>query len=110
MHLRTNEVSSFFVQSEDDILTEKVNHMFQMDFSEAAYCAESKMSLEDKKALTIMERSPSVVDDHYKLDLLQRGRSNFPNNKSLAEQRLNCLKTRLKQDPYLYDKYEKGID
>ena len=40
----TNEVSSFFIPSEDDLLTEKVNEMFQMDFSEAAYCADSKMS------------------------------------------------------------------
>ena len=54
-NVSTNEVSSFFVQSEDDVLTEKVNRMFQMDFSEAAYCKESKMSLEDKKALAIME-------------------------------------------------------
>ena len=51
-----NEVSYFFVQSEDDILMEKVNRMFQMNFSETAHCKYRKMSFEDKKALTIMER------------------------------------------------------
>ena len=105
-----NEVSSFFIQSEDDILTEKVNKMFQMDFSETTYCQDSEMSLEDKRALAIMEQSLIVVDNHYQLDLPLRERPNFPNNKSLAERRLNSLKTRLKKDPHLYDKYKKGID
>ena len=104
-----NEVSSFFIQSEDDILTEKVDKMFQMDFSEAAYCEDSKMSLEDKKALTIMERSLVVVHNHYQLDLPLRERPNFPNNKNIAERRLIFLKRRLKKDPNLYDKYKKGI-
>ncbi|CAB4032849.1 Hypothetical predicted protein, partial [Paramuricea clavata] len=57
-----NEVSSFFIRSEDDILTEKVNKMFQMDFSETTYCQDSEMSLEDKRALAIMEQSLIVVD------------------------------------------------
>ena len=57
-----------------------------MDFSEAAYCEDSKMLLEDKKALTIMEQSLIVVDND-----------------------MNSLKTRLKRDPDLYDKYKKGI-
>jgi hypothetical protein len=39
-----------------------------------------------------------------------RERANFPNNKSLSERRLNSLKTRLKKDLNLYDKYKKGID
>jgi hypothetical protein len=56
-----NEVSSFFIQSEDDILTEKVNKMFQMDFSETTYCQDSEMSLEDKRALAIMDQSLIVV-------------------------------------------------
>ena len=63
--MSTNEVSSFFIQSEDDLLMEKVNKMLQMDFSEAAYCEDSKMSLEDKKALAIMEQSLIVVDNYY---------------------------------------------
>jgi hypothetical protein len=105
-----NEVSSFFIQSEDDILTEKVNKMFQVDFSETTYCQDSEMSLEDKRALAIMEQSLIFVDNHYQLDLPLRERPNFPNNKSLAERKLNSLKTRLKKDPNLYDKYKKGID
>ena len=64
----------------------------------------------EEKALTIMEQSLIVVDNHYQLDLPLRGRPNFPNSKGLAERRLNTLKTRLKRDPDLYDKYKKGID
>ena len=91
----TNEVIFFYMQSEDDLLTEKVNKMFQIDFSEAAYCEDSKMSLEGKKALTVMEQSLIVVDNHYQLVLPLCGRLNFPNNKGLAEQRRNSLKTDL---------------
>ena len=86
-------------------MTEKVDKMFQMDFNEAAYCEDSKMSLEDKNALTIMEQLLGVVHNHHQLDLLLRGRPNFPNNKSLAERR-----SRLKKDLDLCDKYKKGID
>ena len=72
-----NEVSFFYIQSEDDLLTENMNKMFQIDLSEAAYCEDSKMSLEDKKALTIMEQSLIVLDNHYQLVLPLRGRLNF---------------------------------
>ncbi len=81
-----------------------------MDFSEAAYGEDSKTSLEDKNALTIMEQLLGVMDNHQQLDLPLRGRPNFLNNKSLAERRSNSFKTSLKKDPDLYDKYKKGID
>jgi CRISPR/Cas system CMR-associated protein Cmr5 small subunit len=64
------------------------------------------MSIEDKKAMTIMNESLGVVENHYQLDLPLRKRRSFPNNKSQAERRLNSLKTRLKKDADLGQKYK----
>ena len=84
--------------------------MFQMDFSESAYGTDVSMSLEDEKALSIIVQSLSVVDGHYQVDLPFRDQPNLPNNRNIAERRLNSLKSRLKKDPDLYEKYKRGID
>ena len=81
-----------------------------MDFSESTYGQSLGMSLEDKKALSIMEESLKVVDNHYQLDLPFRDKLGFPNNRCLAERRLHSLKARLKKDADLHEKYKKGIN
>jgi hypothetical protein len=68
------------------------------------------MSLEDKKALSIMEESLKVVDSHYQLDLPFRDKLGFPNNRGSAERRLNSIKACLKKDADLHEKYKKGIN
>jgi hypothetical protein len=78
--------------------------MFEMDFSESTYGQSLGMSLEDKKALSIMEESLEVVDSHYQLDLPFCDKLDFPNNRGLAERRLNSLKAEvLKKDADLHD-------
>jgi hypothetical protein len=84
--------------------------MFEMDFSESTYGQSLWISLEDKKALSIMEESLKVVDSHYQLDLPFRDKLGFPNNRGLAERRLNSLKACLKKDADLHKKYKKGIN
>ena len=56
-----DEVTSFFARGEDDFLGQTVK-MFEMDFSEKTYGQSLSMSLEDKKALSIMEESLKVID------------------------------------------------
>ena len=106
-----NNVSSFFIREEDEFLGEMVTKMFQMDFSESSYSPDVSMSIDDRKALYKMESSLKVdVDGHYQLDLPFREIPDFPNNRSLAERRLNSLKMRLKKDRKLHTKYKAGID
>jgi hypothetical protein len=105
-----NDVSSFFVRKEDELLGQTVEKMFQMDFSESSYSESPSMSLEDKRAVSIMEESLDVVNGHYQLDLPFRDEPRLPNNRSLAERRLRSLKIRLKRDQDLYEKYKKGIN
>ncbi|CAB4027382.1 Hypothetical predicted protein, partial [Paramuricea clavata] len=87
-----SEFSAFFVREEDEFLGRTAEKMFEMDFSESTYGQSLGMSLEDKKALSIMEESLKVVDSHYQLDLPFRDKLGFPNNRGLAERRLHSLK------------------
>lgn len=106
-----NNVSSFFIREEDEFLGEMVTKMFQTDFSESSYSPDVSMSIDDRKALYKMESSLKVdVDGHYQLDLPFREIPDFPNNRSLAERRLNSLKMRLKKDRELHTKYKAGVD
>ena len=106
-----NNVSSFFIREEDEFLGEMVTKMFQMDFSESSYSPDVSMSIDDRKALYKMESSLKVdVDGHYQLDLPFREIPDFPNNRSLAERRLNSLKMRLKKDRELHTKHKAGVD
>ena len=106
---KDGDVTSFFVNSSDDYLAKTVEHMFQLDFSEPPHCEDFALSLEDKRAQRIMEDSVKVVDNHYQLDLPFRENLLFPNNRAMAEKRLNSLKVHLKKDPNLHVKYQEGI-
>ena len=106
-HLET-KLLHFFARGEDTFLGQTVAKMFEMDFSEKTYGQSLSMSLEDKKALSIMEESLKVVDGHYQLDLPFRDKPALPNNRILAE-RLHSLGVRFRKDPDLYEKYKNGI-
>jgi hypothetical protein len=66
--------------------------------------------MEDKKAQIIMENLLKVVDGHYQLDMPFRERLPFPNNRVMAEKRMNSLRMRFRKDPELYVKYKEGIN
>ena len=53
----TGRQYNLILHGEDDMLMKKVEKMFQMDFSESTFGRDLGMSLEDKKANTIMENS-----------------------------------------------------
>ena len=103
------EANSFFIRKEDEYLNDSVKKMFEMDFSESAYGPPVSMSLEDQKALHVMESSVKEVGGHYQMDLPFKEPPSFPNNRVQAEKRLSSLKVRLKKDPELHMKYSKGI-
>ena len=68
-----------------------------MEFNDSAlHGTKIKMSVEDSRALEIMESSVQLRDGHYQVALLWR---NFPpwllSNRSLAEHRLKLFKKRL---------------
>ena len=58
------------------------------------------LSLEDRRAKAIMDYSVKLVGGHYEIVLPRKyDNPSLPNNRLQAEQRLQLLKRRLKQDP-----------
>ena len=100
-----------FINREDISLQTQVERMFQMEFNETNAKSTAEMSLEDRKALSIMESSAELVDGHYQIALPWRyGVPNLPNNRRMAEQRLKSLQWHLNRDPMLPDKYWEVIE
>ena len=93
----------------------ELDHMFQrfcnMEFNDSLLDNTKEMSLDDKRALEIMESSAVHKEGHYEIALPWRySPSCLPNNRVLAEHRLKLLRRRFVKDPYLFQKYSFFID
>ena len=63
-------------------------------------------SVEDKRALHVMEESVKLVDGHFQVALpWRKDPPGIPNNKPMAEKRLRSLQNRLEKDGELLEKY-----
>ena len=98
------------VQEQDDTLTQKMELMWKTDFSDSLSNPMSAMSIEDKRALQMMESSLVHENNRYKVSLPWRNDPNvLPNNVSLARSRLSMLKRRLEKDDVLHSPYSKAV-
>ncbi|XP_031575495.1 uncharacterized protein LOC116309086, partial [Actinia tenebrosa] len=69
------------------------------------------MSVEDKRAMKVIEDTISKQDGHYQMGLLwKREKPQLPYNRPLAEARLRSLKGRLVRDPELLLRYKSAIE
>jgi hypothetical protein len=69
------------------------------------------MSIEDSRAVNIMENSIRFLNGHYEIALPWKNvPPHLPNNRPLAEHRLKLLKKRLVKDPDLFSKYATFMD
>ena len=99
-----------FQQSGGDILQEQIHSLWNAEFNDGPSAGKS-LSVEDKRALRIMEESVTREGGHYMVDLPWRDRdSSLPNNKPLADYRLKYLATKLKKDQELHKRYKQQID
>ena len=92
-----------------------LDHQFQrfcnMEFNDSLPGSERAPSLEDRRALTIMETSAVLKEGHYEIALPWKCPPLcLPNNKRLAEHRLRLLRRRLSRDQDLFQKYSTFID
>ncbi|XP_038062679.1 uncharacterized protein LOC119733173 [Patiria miniata] len=111
----TNEKQFSFnvnhVLLEDDLLLRTVEKFWETDFGGKMADGEVADSVEDKRARTIMTETVTKVDGHYQVGLPWRYQSRcLPDNRPLAESRLQSLKRRFQRDPSLYEKYKKTLD
>ena len=96
--------------NEDNLLTQQLERLWNTDFNEGAANNKSSLSVEDKRALRMMEQSLKRKDGHFQVGLPWREKPvKFPNNKPMAERRLDSLKRQLKKDGELFDKYKRAM-
>ena len=98
-------------KSVDDDLQKQLIRYFNQEFNEPL-CAERKsMSVNDQKAMKIMEDSLTFADGHYQMAIPWKDETpSLPNNRSMAESRLGHLKRKLSRDSTMRIKYTCFID
>ena len=90
----------------DEVLSQQFHHFMNFEFNESVSEAVSTMSRQDKQALSIYEESARLDDGHYQIAIPWKCHPpDLPNNKPLAEHRLNLLRKKLLKDPELYSRY-----
>ena len=107
----TERTVNFVHANDGEETSHQIQQLYNNEFNDMAFKEDKPISIEDRRALTIMEKSVCQVDGHYQVGLPWRYNSPcLPNNRSLAEKRLQLLQRRLKKDENLRLKYRKVID
>ena len=93
-------------QTNDEILSEQLERLWKTDFGDMTVDIKVEASVEDRKALDIVEKSLRIEDGHFQAALPWRtDQPDLPNNKQMAERRLRSLKNRLTKDSKLLKIY-----
>ncbi|KAK3729480.1 hypothetical protein QZH41_019941, partial [Actinostola sp. cb2023] len=83
----------------------------KMEFNDSFYNSNTAMSQEDKRALEKMRASILLKDGHYEIGLPWKdGFPDLPDNRLMAEYRLQHLKKKLSREPVLLQKYTAFIE
>ncbi|XP_067030756.1 uncharacterized protein [Acropora muricata] len=100
-----------FVCGGQEMLSNQFKRLYDAEFSESLSCTNQALSVEDHRALAILESSARKVDGHYQLALPWRFQTPcLPNNRSVAARRLQALERRFLADPALFEKYKDTIN
>ena len=99
-------VASHFTQADND-LQRFVERFWKIDDIGSH---EPAMSISDRKVVSMWEQSQRLDEGHYSLDIPFKIRPpHLPDNKAVAQHRLNLLGKRLSRDSELEDKYVAGM-
>ncbi|KAF4530950.1 hypothetical protein B566_EDAN018985 [Ephemera danica] len=91
---------------EEISLKEKIAQMYELEFEDMGIVNKDDYSMEDAKAIKMLEESTTLRACHYVIGLPWRSESKIlPCNRFMAEKRLSYLKRRLTNDPQLLSKY-----
>ena len=105
------EINANFIHTDQESTTSQIQRLYNAAFTETSSSTDMAMSIEDRRALAIMENTVHKVVGHYQIALPWRYKSPcLPNNRSMAERRLRLLQNRLKKDESLWMKYRDVID
>ena len=97
----------------DDLLHTQMQQMFDHDFIEDRKYSSDDLaySIEDKRALTLLDNSVTKVNGRIQVCLPWRDDNvKLPYNRHIAENRLQSLKRRFERDDDYFQKYKAKID
>ena len=98
----TRRVTANFTQ-----LDQQFRDYCNREFDDSVISVKNEMSQDDKRAVNIMNKTSHIEDDHYVISLPFRNDTvKLPNNRLVAEHRLNLLQRRLSKDANLSEKYK----
>ncbi|KXJ08305.1 putative RNA-directed DNA polymerase from transposon BS [Exaiptasia diaphana] len=99
------------VTTTDAMLQEHLQHFWRIESYGVDVLTTKPMSIEDKRAMNIVEETLHKDGNHYKMGLLwKEPKPQLPYNRPLAEARINHLKHRLQNNPQLHAKYKAVMD
>ena len=97
-------------EDDDETLSQQVEKFWKTDFVGLTSSSKVSMSVEDQRALRIMEGSSKKVSAHYQIALPWRHQPPYlPNNRILANHRLQLLKKKFLHDHELFHNYTATI-
>ena len=118
--VKVNEESSFCVNfvrlndesdSRNETLLLQVKNFWETDFADSISSSKVAMSVEDERALAIMESSVRRASGCYQVALPCRGQPPYlPNNRVAVEQRLSLFKKRFHRDPEFFAHYKAAVN
>nr|XP_057925588.1 uncharacterized protein LOC131127575 isoform X1 [Doryrhamphus excisus]XP_057925589.1 uncharacterized protein LOC131127575 isoform X1 [Doryrhamphus excisus] len=95
----TNRISVDHLQ---EMLVKQYNH----DFNEKSSEEKIEMSREDIKFMDLMNNTANLIEDHYCIDLpFRQENPMMPNNRCVAEQRLQSLKRKFNKNGHFKEEY-----
>ena len=98
--------------SDDEVALEaQIERFWKLDTAHALAGSHPRMSINDKRVIDIWDKTLTVVDGHYQMDIpFKLYPPQLPDNRSLADKRLQSLGRRLTKDPELHSRYKAGIN
>ena len=95
------------LRAQNEELNQQLERLWKTDFENSEVETRVSASVEDKRALEVMERTLKMVDGHYQVALPWRYYPPYlPNNRVVAERRGLLLKKRLLRDEAMREKYK----
>ena len=95
----------------DEALLQQLEKCWRTDFFDALCSSKVAMSVKDQKALETIEDSVNIVSGHYQVALPWRNQPPYlPNNRLVAEQRLQLLRKRFLRDEEFFQRHKRTFN
>lgn len=105
------KLCSNYICGEDVTLGHQLEEFWKVESYGIQKTEIEPMSVEDKRAMKVIEDTISKEEGHYQMGLLwKKENPQLPYNRMLAEARLRSLKGRLTRDPELLNRYKTAIE